>query len=216
MRTTDEARDLATVLWDYHRFAPEPAKSDVLLVLGSHDGRVAEHAARLWHEGWAPLLLLSGGRGKVTESWGTSEARFFAGIAAGLGVPQSAMLLEEEATNTGENVTHARALLDREGIAVDQAILVTKPYMARRAVATATKQWPQPAWLVSTAAVSYRDYAAADPAEERTIELMVGDLQRLKVYAERGFQSPVDIPPPVWHAYERLVALGFDRYVLPE
>lgn len=214
MTITDEVRSLAAVLWDYHRLTPEPAKSDVLVVLGSHDLRVAEHAARLWHEGWAPLLVFSGGRGKVTESWADSEARFFADTAESLGVPRSAILLEEEATNTGENITLTRALLDRHGIPVHQAILVTKPYMARRAVATAAKQWPEPTWLVNTAAMSFVDYVADDQSETRTVALMVGDLQRIKVYADLGFQSPMEIPPHVWHAYKQLVALGFDHYVL--
>jgi uncharacterized SAM-binding protein YcdF (DUF218 family) len=211
---TSEARSLAAVLWDYHRLEPTLIASDVIVVLGSHDHRVAEHAASLWHEGWAPLVVLSGGRGKVTESWPTSEAAYFADTAAALGVPRSAMLLEEEATNTGENLTCTRALLERHGVPVRQAILVAKPYMARRAIATATKQWPEPAWLVSTATVSFAEYVENDHSETRTIDLMVGDLQRIKVYADQGFQTKMDIPPQVWRAYEQLVALGFDRYVL--
>ena len=40
---------------------------------------------------------------------------------------------------------------------------------------------------------------------------MVGDLQRIRVYAERGFQIPQEIPDEVWAAYEELVQLGFDE-----
>ncbi len=39
---------------------------------------------------------------------------------------------------------------------------------------------------------------------------MVGDLQRVKLYAEKGFQIPQDIPPDVWAAFEALVAAGYD------
>jgi uncharacterized SAM-binding protein YcdF (DUF218 family) len=209
----DTVRSLAEILWDYHRLAPPLEKSDVILVLGSHDTRVATHAARLWHEGWAPLLAISGGRGKVTESWASSEAQVFASVAENLGVPPEAMILEEGATNTGENITRTRTTLDQAGIEVNRAILVAKPYMARRAVATAAKQWPAPHWLVSTQEISFVDYTADSAIT--TLELMVGDLQRIKVYAELGFQAPMDIPPEVWDAYERLVALGFTRYVLP-
>ncbi|MFD8497025.1 YdcF family protein [Amycolatopsis sp. NPDC059657] len=214
MNITAEVRALADVLWEYHRLAPELEKSDVILVLGSHDVRVAEHAARVWQDGWAPLIAISGGRGKVTETWADSEAAVFAGVAEGLGVPRSAMILEEEATNTGENITRTRSLLAARGIEVRRAILVAKPYMARRAVATARKQWPGVEWLVSTAEVTLAGYLEGDASELRTIELMVGDLQRIKVYAERGFQAPMEIPPAVWTAYDRLVALGFTRYVL--
>ena len=43
---------------------------------------------------------------------------------------------------------------------------------------------------------------------------MVGDLQRLRVYAELGYQVPVEVPAEVWAAYERLAADGYDRYVI--
>jgi uncharacterized SAM-binding protein YcdF (DUF218 family) len=211
---TAEIRSLAEILWDYHRLDPPLTASDVILVLGSHDHRIAEHAATIWLDGWAPLIVFSGGHGKITESWARSEASVFADIAERHGVPRTAMILEETASNTGENITHTRAVLDAAGIAVRSGILVSKPYMARRAVATAGKQWPDVQWHVSTPAGSLAEYTAQDSSERRSIELMVGDLQRIKIYAERGFQTPMSIPSRVWEAYERLVQFGFDRYVL--
>lgn len=213
---TAEARSLAEVLWDYHRLGPPLAGSDVILVLGSHDLGVAEHATKVWFEGWAPLIVFSGGQGKVTEAWPHSEAHVFADIAEWHGVPRAAMILEETAENTGDNITRSRALLDAAGIPVRRGILVTKPYMARRAVATAGKQWPDPEWLASTPDVAFADYTAPNSTERRSIELMVGDLQRIRVYAERGFQTPMVVPAAVWDAYEQLVRLGFDRYVLTD
>jgi hypothetical protein len=44
---------------------------------------------------------------------------------------------------------------------------------------------------------------------------MVGDLQRLIVYAEKGWSAPQDVPPEVRTAYERLVAAGYTRRLLP-
>jgi hypothetical protein len=43
---------------------------------------------------------------------------------------------------------------------------------------------------------------------EKVIDIMVGDLQRIKLYAEKGFQVYQEIPTEVWKAYERLVELG--------
>ena len=43
---------------------------------------------------------------------------------------------------------------------------------------------------------------------------MVGDLQRIRVYAERGFQIPQEIPANVWSAYEKLVALGYTAHLV--
>jgi hypothetical protein len=48
------------------------------------------------------------------------------------------------------------------------------------------------------------------------ISIMVGDLQRIRVYPEKGFQIPQEIPADVWDAYEELVAAGYDtRLVQP-
>ena len=51
---------------------------------------------------------------------------------------------------------------------------------------------------------------------ERVIQIMVGDLQRIRIYAEKGFQIPQYIPGQVWNAYERLVEAGFDQQLIKE
>ena len=57
---------LAQQLWDYHHVNQNLQKSDCILVLGSHDLRVAERGAELYLQGWAPLLIMSGGLGRLT------------------------------------------------------------------------------------------------------------------------------------------------------
>jgi hypothetical protein len=205
------ARGLARIIWDHLVLSGPLSQADVILALGCHDTRVAAHAASLWHAGWAPLVIVSGGRGKITTAWAETEARVFGRVAREHGVPADALLLEETATNTGENITASRRLLDERGIAVRSGILVAKPYMTRRAVATARRQWPGVAW---SAASPDLGFDAFDADERQFIELMVGDLQRMVVYAERGFQVPMPVPAIVWAAYEELARLGFDRHVI--
>lgn len=205
------ARELARILWDHLVLADPLSKADVILALGCHDTRVAVHAARLWHEGRAPLLVVSGGRGKVTSGWAETEARVFARVAREHGVPERALVLEETAANTGENITATRRLLDGRGIAVRSGILVAKPYMTRRSLATARRQWAEVEWTVAAPEVGFDAYG---DDERRFVELMVGDLQRMVVYAERGFQVPMPVPAAAWAAYEELVRLGYDRHVI--
>ena len=70
---------LAKKIWDYHHLHQPLVKSDCLLVLGSHDHRVAEYAAKLFLEGWSPLFIISGGLGHLTEGiWDEPEADKFA------------------------------------------------------------------------------------------------------------------------------------------
>lgn len=44
---------------------------------------------------------------------------------------------------------------------------------------------------------------------EDVVHIMVGDLQRLRVYAEKGFQIPVPVSESAWAAHEHLVRAGY-------
>src|ERR1700731_1771649 len=59
--------ELARKLWDYHHMHHTLEKTDCILVLGSHDLRVAQRGAELYLQGWAPLLIFSGGLGNFTQ-----------------------------------------------------------------------------------------------------------------------------------------------------
>jgi uncharacterized SAM-binding protein YcdF (DUF218 family) len=212
---TEEALRLAKILWDYLNIPNNPSSADIVLALGSSDTRVAHEAARLTLEGIAPLLVISGGVGKVTSrDGGTSESARFAKIALESGVSIDRLILESTATNTGENFTRTRSLLDSKGIFPCIVVFVTKPYMKRRALATAIKQWPEVTWIPHAPDIAFEDYPDETISQEQMIQLMVGDLQRIAIYPKLGFQAKQKIPLEVWTAYEALVALGFDKYVI--
>jgi uncharacterized SAM-binding protein YcdF (DUF218 family) len=206
----------ARLVWDYHHVGHALAKADCILVLGSHDTRVAERGAELFLEGWAPLLLLSGHLGALTSgSWTRSEAEVFADVAAGMGVPRERMLLETRSTNTGENVDFSRRLLAGRGLHPRRAIAVQKPYMERRTLATFRRRWPELEVIVTSPRIPYDDYPKGAIGRDDVIHVMVGDLQRLIVYGERGWSAPQEVPPEVLEAYEGLVAAGYTRRLLP-
>ena len=86
--------------------------------------------------------------------------------------------------------------------------------MERRSYATFLKQWPGKELCVSSPPISFVDYPTTELSMEKVINIMVGDLQRIRLYAETGFQVAQEIPPGVWNAYEQLVALGFDQQLV--
>jgi uncharacterized SAM-binding protein YcdF (DUF218 family) len=210
-----EILELAKTIWDYHHMNHSVQKADCILVLGSHDTRVAERGADLFLEGWAPLLVLSGGLGRLTkELWTETEAELFARIAIGKGVPAEAILIENKSTNTGENILFTKELLQINGLHPQRFILVQKPYMERRTWASFEKQWPGKTLFVTSPQISFEDYPTPELPMEKVINIMIGDLQRIRLYAEKGFQVYQDIPAEVWRAYEKLVAVGFDQQLV--
>ena len=208
---------LAKVLWDYHHMNHQLEKADAIFVMGSHDLRVAEYAANLFLQGWAPWLIFSGGIGRLTKDiFSRPEAEIFADIAVERGVPREKIVVENKSTNTGENITFTKNLLAERGLAINSFILVQKPYMERRAYATFKKQWPEKDFVVTSPPIAFEDYPNEKLSKDLIISIMVGDLQRIKIYPEKGFQIYQEIPNNVWQAYEKLVALGYTKHLINE
>lgn len=214
---TAQERELATIIWDYLHMGQELEACDCLLALGSQDTRVAEWAADLYLQGWAPLLVLSGGWGRLTkEAWKEPEAERFARIAIEKGVPAEAVLTESRSTNTGDNILFTRQLLESRGLDPHRILLVQKPYAERRSYASFLVQWPGKKLIVSSPPLSFEDYPTPELPMRKVINIMVGDLQRIRLYPAKGFQVYQRIPEKVWEAYEQLVALGFDEQLVRE
>jgi uncharacterized SAM-binding protein YcdF (DUF218 family) len=207
----------ARVVWEFHHVGHTLEPADAVLVLGSHDTRVAERGAELFLAGWAPLLVFSGNLGSLTsEIWSRPEAEIFAEVAAAMGVPRERMLIEPRSTNTGENVSFCRALLAERGVTVRKAIAVQKPYMERRTLATFQQRWPELQVVVTSPQMDFEAYPTGDITREDVIHIMVGDLQRLMLYAQKGWSAPQGIPDEVMDAFQCLVAAGYTRRLLRE
>jgi uncharacterized SAM-binding protein YcdF (DUF218 family) len=139
-KSTDE---LAKILWNYNNLKQPIKKADVIIALGSHDILVAKRGAELYLQKYAPLILFSGGFGRLTAAnWTEPEAEVFAKIALKMGVPRKDILIENKSTNTGENLRFSMNLLKEKGLTPKSVILVHKPYMVRRQYATWMKLFP--------------------------------------------------------------------------
>jgi uncharacterized SAM-binding protein YcdF (DUF218 family) len=205
----------AKLIWDYHHVHHTLAPADVIIVLGSHDTRVAERGAEVFLAGWAPLIVLSGNLGALTsEIWTRPEAEIFAEVAQAKGVPRERMLLEPRATHTGENVSFSRELLAGRGIHPRRVIAVQKPYMERRTLATFRQRWPEVEVIVTSPQIAFDDYPRPDISRDDVIHIMLGDLQRLIVYGRKGWSAPQDVPPDVQAAFDGLVKAGYTRRLL--
>lgn len=207
-------------MYNFMRRGDVLVPADVLLVLGNHDTLTAEHAADLYHQGLAPWVVCTGfkrpGGGLVPSLHATSEAEAFAGVLQQRGVPADVILQEARAQNSEHNFTFTRPLLAARNIPLQRAIVVTKPYMEKRAYATGRKLWPDIALQVTSIPLDCRAYFAHHQAHAvRQLNLMVGDFHRLTAYVPR-FMAPTDIPAEMQQHFDALVAAGFDQYLVRE
>jgi len=205
----------AEIVWEYHRLRHRPRACDAAVALGCNDLSVAAHAAALYHRGLFPVVVFSGANSRETfATFPRGESTHYREHALELGVPDGAILVEPCATNTGANIMLSRELLTACRIPVTSVMLVSMPYMERRAYATARKLWPEIDPVCSSVPLSLSEYVRSRQHGTELIDMMVGDLQRVIEYPRQGFAIPQQVPSIVYAAYARLVAAGFSSRML--
>ena len=211
----DFLEPLQTV-WDYWGMHQTPEPADVIVGFGNFNTNIARRAAELYHQGLAPVVLFTGGLGRNTEGLlPEPEAVRFARVAMECGVPEKAILLEPESTNTAENILFTRRLLEERGIPHERILGVHQPFMERRITAAMGVYWPEQTFRVTSPQTSITDYLEdakkQGVTENAAVSVIVGDFQRMELYAKKGYQIPQYIPPEAWKAFHKLVAMGFDK-----
>jgi uncharacterized SAM-binding protein YcdF (DUF218 family) len=206
-----ELRGQAALIWDYHQMGHHVRPCDVAIGLGSHDLGVATHAAELYRAGLFPTVVFTGGNSPTTAArFPRGEAVHYREHALALGVPAEAILLETRAGNTGQNITFSRQVLSDAGLTPASVLLISKPYMERRAFATTRKLWPEVEVLCASEPLELDVYVKSIGDEKLVIDMLVGDLQRIIEYPRRDFAIEQDIPDDVRAAYTSLIDAGFD------
>ena len=211
-----EALEPLQVIWDYLCLNQQPQKADVIVGFGNFNEDIPRRAAELYLQGYAPKVLFTGGLGRNTVGLlPESEASRFARVAMACGVPEDAIIKEDKSTNTAENIIFTRKLLEDLNVPHDHILGVHQPFMERRITAAMGVYWPEQQFSVTSPQVTIPQYLEAARAqgvtENASISVIVGDFQRMKLYADKGWQIPQEIPQTAWDAFHRLVALGYDK-----
>ena len=134
-----EAALFGLVAWQAAK-ADSPQQADVMIVLGaglnSDTGEPLptlayrlDRAVELYNAEYAPAIIVTGGMG-VDEP--VSEAEAMRDYLVAAGVPESAILLEDQARDTAENMALSREIMEQNGFA--DAIIVTSDYHMWRAL----------------------------------------------------------------------------------
>lgn len=215
MSLPPDIRAAALELWNHLRLGMPPVPAGGMLVFGSNDLRVASHAAELFHRGFAPWILFSGARGRMTEHWTGTEAEEMARVARELGVPASAILVENRATNTGENIRFSKELLAERGTGPHTMLVVHKPYMERRTLAALDVQWPEVRFHPTSPDAGFDEWCRGPVPARTVVEAMTGDFQRLMIYPAKGYASVQPAPESALGAFRHLVASGYGSQCVP-
>jgi uncharacterized SAM-binding protein YcdF (DUF218 family) len=193
-RTTMLPPDLQRI-GDYMMPAFPPQPSDLGFLFGTRHGIpefcAATHA--LWTEGMFKRLLVSGGR---TGGQARAEADIIGEELVRLGIPESVLIRETAATNTGENVRFGRARVAQamDLAAVRSVLVIGKICSTRRYLMTLQREWPGLA--MSVCPVNYFGVAAERWHEHDEFRArVVGEFDKIPRYLELGFLEEIAPPP---------------------
>jgi len=204
------------VIWDYLCLNESPKNADCIVGFGNFNTDIARRAAQLYHQGYAPKVLFTGGLGRNTEGLlPEPEAVRFAKVAVEWGVPEEDIILEPNSTNTKENILFTREKLESLGIAHRCILGVHQPFMERRIKAAVGVYWPELDFQVTSPQVTIPQYLEAASRQgvspNASVSVIVGDFQRMDLYAKLGYQLPQHIPQEAWDAFHVLVEMGYDK-----
>ncbi len=206
--------DNLLVIWNYMQMGMQVSNADCIVGFGSYNEDIAIRAAQLYLNKFSPKILFSGGLGRNTiDMWTQSEAERFADIALKCGVLKQDIIIENKSTNTAENILFTKTKFEELGLSIEKIICVHKPFMERRLYAAMKVYWPEVNAVITSPQLSIEEYISnsmKQGLDEKTIiDVIVGDFQRMEVYAQKGYQIPQIIPDEAKIAYNNLIALGF-------
>ena len=204
------------VIWDYLCLNEALQKADCIVGFGNFNTDIARRAAELYHAGFAPKILFTGGLGRNTEGLlPEPEAVRFANVAMACGVPEEDIILEPKSTNTKENIEFTREKLKTLNLSHPRILGVHQPFMERRIKAAMGVYWPDLDFQVTSPQVTIPQYlrraAEQGITENASVSVIVGDFQRMDLYAKLGYQLPQQIPDMAWEAFHQLVEMGYDK-----
>lgn len=206
----NEILHAAREIWDYLKLDMPVEKADGIIIFCSNDLRVAEYAAELFHAGYGAWICPSGGAGRLTyELFHKPEAQAFTDVIEKHGVPSDVIYPEIQASNSAENTFFSRDLIKSRRLPHTKLIVLQKPYVERRTLATVTMCWPEQAVTVTSPPLSFDNYPFPGFTQTDLIHVLAGEFQRMLLYAEKGWQSPQPIPDKARIAFNILIDAGY-------
>ena len=191
------------------------APADAIIGFGVFDLALPRFCAELYVRGMAPRIVFTGGIGGGTGNLGGPEADVWCAEVRRTHpeIPDAAFILENQSTNTAENVEYTAALLTRHhphlafGVGIKSAIIVASPSRLRRVQLSMGKRQPAIRVIRQLPRV---DFTAEHALYERQgvdyFDHLAGEIDRLTTYAARGWIAAEPVPPEIVAAGDVLKA----------
>ena len=169
-------------------------KSDIIFIPGGSNPELGEYAAELWKQGFAPLIMPSGGVSIKTGKFNGVKSKnelynkdyktdcdFLADVLIINGVSENLIIWEDSSGYTKENAIFSRRIADKNNLYIRKAILCCKSFHARRSLMCYQLAFPDTEFYIHP--IPYYQYNISISKEnwyktEVGIKRVLGELQR--------------------------------------
>lgn len=209
-------------IWNYMKLNQPLKKCDLIIGCGCANLDIPVKCAKLYKEGYANKILFTGGYGKITAKiFDKPESRIYKEIAISHGVLEKNILIEDKSTNTGDNFRFSIDVLNKNKIKYDKIIIVHKPFSERRTLSSAKAILKDSELIITSLDTTFEKTLEQLKSHkyEKIVDIIstiVGDVQRMIIYPQFGWQVACEVPEKVVEAYRYLKNLGFNNYIISE
>lgn len=204
------------VIWDFMKLNQPIEPCDIIFACGCANMDIPIKCVELFKNGYGKKILFSGGFGKITKGkFQKTEAEIYRDIAISEGISESDIFIENQSTNTGDNFRFSKPILEKNNVC--SMLIVHFATSERRTLATAQAILPNLRMMITSPDLTFSEFLSRFQQQVdyfyREVSLLVGDIQRMIIYPQFGWQKAVEIPTSVIQSYYFLKEKGFTQFI---
>ena len=206
-------------IWNYMKLDMKIEKSDLILGCGCANLNIPIKCAELLKNNYADNILFSGGLGKITvDSFDKTEAEKYREIAIEQGIDKNKIFIENKSTNTGDNFRFSLKVIEKYNIKSDKIIIVHNNLSQRRTLSAAKAIMKNKKLVITSPNRTFSQFIErlnneTEEQEKNIISVIVGDIQRIIIFPQLGWQLENDVPEQIVEDYYKLKNMGYTKYI---
>lgn len=209
------------VMWDYLSLNMPLEKADLIIGCGCRNLKIPKRCAELYSQNYGKNILFCGGYGKLTGDFLKPEAEIFKDIAIESGVPKNKIFVESKSTNTGDNFKFSLEIIEKNNLKFDKILIVHNTLSARRTLNCAKAVIPNKDIRITGINNTFERFIESlknmnTENAINNISVIVGDIQRIIIFPQFGWQVEDEVPEEVIKNYNILKKRGFNKYIFSE
>lgn len=207
------------IVWNYMRIDMTFEKCDLIIGCGCMNTNIPIRCSELLKNGYGKKILFCGGLGKVSKDiLNKTEAETFRDIAIDEGVSSRDIFIENRSTNTEDNFRFAKEVIQSKNLDADRILIVHNTLSERRTLSTARAILKNKKLFITSPNVTFEEFIEYLKNNEEkindSISCTVGDIQRLIIYPQFGWQVKEIVPGKVLDAYYYLKNNGYTKFII--